>query len=64
MCRRFVPTCVYLTGAYYHRPCLIWGHWLSQVFSLTFDFDFGVLFDVSGATLLRGGDLVCDLVCA
>ena len=20
--------------AYYHRPCLIWGHWLSQVFAL------------------------------
>ena len=25
---------VYLTGAYYHRPCLIWGHWVSQVFTL------------------------------
>ena len=34
MSRRLGPTRVYLYGACYHRLCLIWGHWISQVFAL------------------------------
>ena len=55
VCHRFMPTRVYLNEAYCYRLCLLWKHWVSQVFALMC---------LERLCCLRGGDSVRAVLCS